>query len=80
MHLGVFLPTPHGVSPCDGAGVNARGRARCGLSRFRLKNLDVWAKWYGMALTRTSRVGGKSVLTVCPEVVRSELPMVPSGG
>jgi N-acetyl-gamma-glutamyl-phosphate reductase len=68
----VFFATPHGVAMRMVPELMAAGVRVVDLSAdFRLKNLDVWAKWYGMP--HESPEWAEKAVYGLPEVVRSEL-------
>ena len=68
----VFFATPHGVAMRMVPELMAAGVRVVDLSAdFRLKDLDVWAKWYGMP--HESPEWAEKAVYGLPEVVRSEL-------
>lgn len=68
----VFFATPHGVAMRMMPELMAAGVRAVDLSAdFRLKDLDVWAKWYGMP-HETPEWAEKAVYGL-PEVARSEI-------
>jgi N-acetyl-gamma-glutamyl-phosphate reductase len=68
----VFFATPHGVAMRMVPELMAADVRVVDLSAdFRLKNLDVWAKWYGMP--HESPEWAEKAVYGLPEVVRSEL-------
>ncbi|MEQ9545866.1 MAG: N-acetyl-gamma-glutamyl-phosphate reductase [Marinobacter sp.] len=68
----VFFATPHGVAMRMMPELMAAGTRVVDLSAdFRLRDLDVWANWYGMA-HETPEWAAKAVYGL-PEVVREEV-------
>ncbi|SFM03267.1 N-acetyl-gamma-glutamyl-phosphate reductase [Marinobacter zhejiangensis] len=68
----VFFATPHGVAMRMAPELIARGTRVVDLSAdFRLKDLDVWAKWYGMP-HESPEWAAKAVYGL-PEVARSAI-------
>lgn len=68
----VFFATPHGVAARMVPELMAAGVRVVDLSAdFRLKDLDVWAKWYGMA--HESPEWAEKAVYGLPEVARDEI-------
>lgn len=78
----VFFATPHGVAMRMVPGLMARGTRVVDLSAdFRIRNLDVWASWYGMP--HESPEWAARAVYGLPEVARAaikEAPLVANPG